>query len=155
MDQILTGQFIARKRKEKNLTQAELAERLGVSNKTVSKWETGKCMPDYSVAPALCRELGVTLSELMDGESAEPGSIRTYDDEQILELMRRTDALEKQKNVLYGVLLIVMGIALGTVSRVTGGSNVQDFISGVLLGISVGVMLTGIFCVGKSLAGRK
>lgn len=112
-------------------------------------------MPDYSVAPALCRELSVTLSELMDGESAEPGSIRTYDDGQILELMRRTEELEKQKNVLYGVLLIVMGIALGAVSRVTGGSNVRDFISGVLLGISVGVMLAGIFCVGKSLSGKK
>lgn len=112
-------------------------------------------MPDYSVAPALCRELGVTLSELMDGESAEPGSIRTYDDGQILELMRRTEELEKQKNALYGVLLIVMGIALGAVSRVTGGSNVRDFISGVLLGISVGVMLAGIFCMGKSLSGKK
>ena len=49
MNQQATGKFIAQKRKEKSLTQEQLAEKLGVSNKTVSKWETGKCMPDYSV----------------------------------------------------------------------------------------------------------
>lgn len=60
MDQILIGSYIAQKRKEKNMTQAKLAERLGVSNKTVSKWETGKCIPDYSVIEPLCSELGLT-----------------------------------------------------------------------------------------------
>lgn len=49
MNQIAIGKFITKKRKEQNLTQEQLANRLGVSNKTVSKWETGKCMPDYSV----------------------------------------------------------------------------------------------------------
>ncbi|MGM9626262.1 MAG: helix-turn-helix domain-containing protein, partial [Eubacteriales bacterium] len=49
MNQLIIGKFIARKRKEKNLTQEQLAEKLGVSNKTVSKWECGKCMPDYSI----------------------------------------------------------------------------------------------------------
>ena len=55
MNQYRSGQLIAQKRKEKNMTQAELAERIGVSNKSVSKWETGKCMPDYSVVEPLCR----------------------------------------------------------------------------------------------------
>ena len=49
MNQITTGKFIAQKRKEKNLTQEQLAEKIGVSNKTISKWETGKCMPDYCI----------------------------------------------------------------------------------------------------------
>ena len=49
MNQLLVGKFITQKRKEKNLTQEQLAEKIGVSNKTISKWETGKCMPDYSV----------------------------------------------------------------------------------------------------------
>lgn len=56
MNQLVTGKFISLKRKEKNLTQAQLAEKLGVSNKTVSKWETGKCMPDYSIVKCLCEE---------------------------------------------------------------------------------------------------
>lgn len=76
MDQITTGKFIARKRKEQNLTQEQLAERLGVSNKTIFKWETGKCMPDYAVVKSLCEELKVSVSELMDGEEAEDKSVR-------------------------------------------------------------------------------
>lgn len=71
MNQLITGQYIARKRKEKNMTQAQLAEKLGVSNKAVSKWETGKCMPDYSVVEALCGELEITVAELMDGETPQ------------------------------------------------------------------------------------
>ena len=68
MSQLTIGKFIAQKRKEKNLTQEQLAEILGVSNKTVSKWECGKCMPDYNVVQSLCDELGITIAELMDAE---------------------------------------------------------------------------------------
>ena len=100
MNQLVTGKFIALKRKQKNLTQEQLAEKLGVSNKTISKWETGKCMPDYSIVKSLCEELEVTVAELMDGEISEENSVRTYDDEQILDLLRRTQELEKQKNML-------------------------------------------------------
>ena len=95
MNQLVTGTFIALKRKQKNLTQEQLAEKLGVSNKTISKWETGKCMPDYSIVKSLCEELEVTVAELMDGEISEEKSVRTYDDEQIIDLLRRTQELEK------------------------------------------------------------
>ena len=151
MDQLLTGKFISQKRKEKNLTQEQLAEKLGVSNKTVSKWETGKCMPDYSVIKALCAELEITVAELMDGESAGEKSVRTYDDEQIMDLLRRTQELEKQKNIVSGVLLIVMGIALQALSHTIGGSNVKDFFSGLLLGLSIAEMLVGIFVVSRGM----
>lgn len=125
------------KRKEKNLTQEQLAERLNISNKTVSKWETGKCMPDYGIIKSLCEILGVTVSELMDGEE-EKESIRVYDEEQILELLRRTQELARQKNTLYGMLLIVMGIALLAISQTFGGSDVKDFLAGVLFGVPGG-----------------
>ena len=49
MNQLVIGKYISLKRKQKNMTQEQLAEKLGVSNKTISKWETGKCMPDYSI----------------------------------------------------------------------------------------------------------
>ena len=88
MNQIEIGIFIAKKRKENNMTQANLAEKLGVTNKTISKWENGKCTPDYNVVQSLCDELGITIAELMDAEENEPDSIRTYDDQQILELLR-------------------------------------------------------------------
>ena len=71
MDQYSIGNFIQKKRREKNLTQEQLAERLGVSNKTVSKWENGRCLPDYSVIELLCQELGVTVSELLNGKENE------------------------------------------------------------------------------------
>ena len=154
MNQLVTGKFIALKRKQKNLTQEQLAEKLGVSNKTISKWKTGKCMPDYSIVKSLCEELEVTVAELMDGEISEENSVRTYDDEQILDLLRRTQELEKQKNMLYGIMLIVMGIAVQALSYAIGGSDFKDFISGLLLGLSIGEMLVGVYVVGKSLAGR-
>lgn len=151
MNQIAIGQFITKKRREQNLTQEQLAERLGVSNKTISKWETGKCMPDYSVVRNLCEELEITVAELMDGKNAEEKSVRAYDDEQIVDLLRRTQELEKQKNLLYGILLIVMGIAIQAVSYTFGGSNVKDFFSGLLLGISIAEMLVGVYVVGRSM----
>lgn len=149
MNQITIGRFIAKKRKELNLTQEQLAERLGVSNKTISKWETGKCMPDYSVIKNLCEELNISVSELMDGEEADEKSVRVYDDEQILDLLRRTQELEKQKEIMTGVILIVMGIALQALSHTFGGSDVKDFFSGLLLGLSVAEMLAGIYVIAK------
>ena len=92
MNQQNIGKFISQKRKEKNLTQEQLAEKLAVSNKTVSKWETGKCMPDYSIIEMLCKELGITMTELMDGEEHEK-SIRVYDEEQILDFLQKTQNL--------------------------------------------------------------
>lgn len=150
MDQITTGKFIAQKRKEQNLTQEQLAEKIGVSNKTVSKWETGKCMPDYTVVKKLCEELKVTVSELMDGEENDKKSVRVYDEEEILDLLRRTQELEKQNAMLTGVILIVMGIAFQALSHTLGGSNIKDFFSGILMGLSIGEMLAGVYVVAKS-----
>ena len=149
MNQTAIGGYIARKRKEQNLTQEQLAQQLGVSNKTISKWENGKCMPDYSIIQTLCDALGVTLPELMDGEDAADSSVRVYDDAQILDLLRRTQELERQKGILYGLVLIVLGIACGAISKTTGGTDVQDFVSGVLMGLSVAEILAGIGIIGK------
>ena len=151
MNQSTIGSYIAQKRRAKNLTQEQLAEKLGVSNKTISKWENGKCMPDYSIIQKLCDALGVTLPELMDGEDAADSSVRVYDDAQILDLLRRTQELERQKGVLYGLVLVVLGIASGAMSKTTGGTDVQDFVSGVLMGLSVAEILAGIGIIGKRL----
>ena len=120
-----------------------------MSNQTISKWENGKCMPDYSIIQTLCDALGVTLPELMDGEDAADSSVRVYDDAQILDLLRRTQELERQNGILYGLVLIVLGIACGAISKTTGGTDVQDFVSGVLMGLSVAEILAGIGIIGK------
>lgn len=72
MEQQNIGKFICAKRKEKNLTQEQLAEKLGVSNKTISKWENGKCMPDYAVVELLCEVLEITIAELLAGKENVP-----------------------------------------------------------------------------------
>lgn len=148
------GKLLQKKRKEQNLTQEQLAERLGVSNKTISKWETGKCMPDYAVVKSLCEELKVSVSELMDGEEADDKSVRVYDDEQILDLLRRTQELEKQKGMMTGVILIVMGIAFQALSHTLGGSDVKDFFSGLLMGLSVAEMVLGVYITAKGASGK-
>ena len=150
MNQLTIGKFIAQKRKEKNLTQEQLAETLGVSNKTVSKWECGKCMPDYSIVKPLCQELGITVSALMDGEVKSDSSIGVFDEEQILDMLERIQQLEKQRMSILGILLIVMGIALLVFSQLLGGTNFRDFLSGLMAGISVGEMLVGVFIIGRS-----
>ena len=149
MNQITIGKYISQKRHELNLTQEELAEKLGVSNKTISKWENGKCMPDYSIIQNLCDALHTTLAELMDGEDAD-SSVRVYDDNQILDLLRRTQELEKQRRVQSGFILIILGIASNAMASTIGGSNVKDFLSGLLLGLSIIEMIAGMVVVLKN-----
>ena len=155
MNQTAIGSYIARKRREQNLTQEQLSEQLGVSNKTISKWENGKSMPDYSIIQKLCQALHVTLPELMDGEDAAENSVRVYDDAQILDLLCRTQELERQKNILYGVALITLGIACSAMSGTVGGSDVRDFVSGILMGLSIVEILVGIWIIGKKLLNQK
>ncbi len=126
-----------------------------MSNKTISKWENGKCMPDYSIIEQVCRELSVTLPELMDGEDAAESSMRVYDDEQILDLLRRTQDLGRQKNILYGIILMVLGLACSAMSATASGSEVQGFVSGLLMGLSAAEILAGIVIVGKSILKRQ
>ncbi len=151
MNQKIIGCYITQKRRSQNLTQDQLAEKLGVSNKTISKWENGKCMPDYSIIQKLCEVLRVTLPELMDGEDAADSSVRVYDDAQILDLLRRTQELERQKGILYGLVLVILGIASSAMSGTVGGTDVRDFISGILVGLSVMEILAGIVVAGKQL----
>lgn len=150
MNQKQIGKFIAQKRKEKNLTQIQLAEILGVSNKTVSKWENGNCMPDYSVIKPLCKELGITVSELLDGEEKE-NTPENAEDMRILFLLRRVHGLEKQNKLIYGFLVVVLGVTFLVLSRLLGGTNFTDFFSGVFLGLSIGLVLMGIYTIGKNL----
>ena len=147
----MLGENIKTYRQKKGYTQEEVANRLHVTRQTISKWENGKCMPDYSIIEPLCDALHVTLPELMDGEDAAEDSMRVYDDEQILDLLRRTQELERQRDVLCGFVLIVLGIASGAMSKTTSGTDVQDFFSGILMGLSVVEILAGLCVAGKAL----
>ena len=99
MDKQNIGAFIAQKRKEHNLTQEQLAEMLGVSNKTVSKWETGKNMPDYSVVEQLCKILDISVSELLSGKEKDSDESSFANNEELALLKYKVEQLEKRKEV--------------------------------------------------------
>lgn len=98
MDQQNIGSFIAAKRREQNLTQKQLAEKIGVSDKTVSKWETGKTMPDYSIIELLCETLHISVSELIAGKEKEPQAGCSSCGEEVALLSYKIEQLEKQKS---------------------------------------------------------
>lgn len=150
MNQKEIGRYIAQKRKEKNLTQSQLAEKINVSNKTISKWENGVCMPDYSVIESLCHELEITLPQLIDGKD-RVSSPPKADDDRIMFLLKRVQELDNQNKLIFSFLIIIMGIALLAFSHLLGGSGLKDFLSGVLTGFSIVLSLTGIFTIGNNL----
>ena len=89
MDLNKTGSFIAELRKQKKLTQVQLAQKLNVSEKTISKWECGKGFPDTSIMLPLCKELGVTANELLSGKVLKESDYKQKAEENIIELTRQ------------------------------------------------------------------
>ena len=141
MNQKQIGRYIAEKRRIKNLTQAQLAEQLGISDKTVSKWECGRSMPDYALIQPLCESLDISVSELIEGKEA------SLHKRQLMELLRRTQELERQNGILHGVIMLIFGIALQALAPHFVGSPMQDLLSGIILGLSVGILLLGIYLI--------
>lgn len=111
MNQEKIGQFIASMRKEKGLTQAQLAEKLSVSNRTVSRWETGKNMPDYSILEPLTNELGITVNELIHGERIIKEEIIREYDHNLVNVLKEYRRLKRAKNIILCLLLVFAGIA--------------------------------------------
>lgn len=97
MDQQKIGSFIADVRKEKGLTQSELAERIGVTNKTVSRWETGKYMPDLATIPTLCKELNISVNEFISGEHLNDIAFKDEADNNIISILKDKELLLRQK----------------------------------------------------------
>lgn len=143
MNQIVIGQFIALKRKEKNLTQGQLAEMLNISNKTISKWETGKSMPDYSLINPLCEALDVTVSELLEGQA----SYNSMNEKQLIDLVRKIQQLEDQKIMFYGIIMSTMAVSMQALAH-TAGSQI---LSGCMLFLSIVETLLGLGMILKYL----
>lgn len=90
MDQEKIGKLIAKCRKEKNMTQVELADKLGVTDKAVSKWETGRCLPDVSLYKDLCSILGITLNEFFVGEKIEEEKFKEQADKNLFDALENS-----------------------------------------------------------------
>ena len=88
MDQIKIGKFISIKRKEKNLTQQELAEKLNITDRAISKWENGFCLPDVGTMPKLCEILGITINDLFSGEIVDMRDNEKKWEENLLDMVK-------------------------------------------------------------------
>ena len=110
MNQEKIGKFIAECRKNKKMTQAELAEKLNITDRAISKWETGKGMPDTSIMLDLCNELGITVNELLSGEVIEMNNYEKKTEELLLEMAKREE--EQNKRLLLAMYIILITSAI-------------------------------------------
>lgn len=96
MEQVKIGKFIASKRKEQGLTQLQLAEKLGITDRAVSKWETGKSLPDASLMPELCKLLKITINDLLCGEVVSVENYNEKAEKALLEMVKKEETQNKK-----------------------------------------------------------
>ncbi len=109
MDQVKIGKFIARLRKGKNITQQQLGDKIGVSFKTISKWENGRGMPELSLLKPLSDELGVTIDELLNGEEIKSEDYINKSEENMLNIIEYSEEQKEKKNKQIGVIILIVG----------------------------------------------
>ena len=114
MNQEKIGKFIVECRKEKNLTQEQLAEKLGVSAKSVSRWENGKTMPDYTIIEDLTKVLGFSMNEFFYGERISEDELEKVSEENLRRMFRDRygEAINKKFVVLSGIIGGLLGILI-------------------------------------------
>lgn len=150
MNQEKIGKFIALMRKEQNLTQRQLAEMLGITDKSVSKWETGRSMPDNALLLELCSILKISVNELLSGERLTQEEYDGYAEKNILYLMEKQEKQKKtNKWTALGVVILLV-VLLSVIILSVGVYNIPWFfdLQSLLLivGISICVLLiTGMF----------
>lgn len=111
MNQEKIGRFIKNKRKEQNITQAELAEKLNVSDRAISKWENGNCMPDSGIIPLLCKILNITINDLFSGEVVDMMDNEKRLEKNLLEMVKLKEQKDKHLlslEIFIGVLVSII-----------------------------------------------
>lgn len=115
MDQTKIGRFIAEKRKAKHLTQSQLADKLGVTDKSVSKWERGICLPNVSLYQELCDELGITLNEFFAGEEITRDDLEQRAEANILSVAQdSTNKQNRLQKIILALVIVSLLLASGT-----------------------------------------
>lgn len=141
MDQVLLGQFIAQRRKARKLTQAQLAELLGITDRAVSKWETGRSLPDASIMLALCDILEITVNDLLHGEVVDMAEYNHKSEEMLVELTKQK--VEADRRMLS--LEIMLGfLALGVMLALVFMAALMDMAAWLRVLLIVVGMVTGI-----------
>lgn len=130
MNQEKIGKFIKEKRKEKGFTQEELGEKLGVSEKTVGNWENGRNMPDVSLFEPLCKELDISVNELIRGEKISDNEIKSKTEENIIDTFKYTNSIKEKENKKRYIIMMTAFFLLSIVFTIIDGSReLLSFIS--------------------------
>ena len=109
MDQVKIGKFIAERRKSVNLTQAQLAEKLNITDRAVSKWETGRAMPDTALMLDLCGVLKITVNDLLNGEEISMENNEKKNEQLLLEMAQE---LEKKNKTIWTTMWVIMIVSI-------------------------------------------
>lgn len=112
MNQEKIGRFIAECRKEKKLTQLQLAEKLNISNRAISKWENGKCCPDVSIMMELCDILGISVNELLSGERIKMENYQEKAEQNLVELQKQKEKAKKARKILERLWVVIAAVLL-------------------------------------------
>ena len=111
MDQIKIGKFIAECRKKNNLTQMQLAEKLDITDRAISKWENGKAMPDSSIMLDLCNELKISVNELLSGEVIKMETYNKKLEQNLIDMVKQKEQSDKK--------MLRLEIVVGYISSIT------------------------------------
>lgn len=143
MDQIKIGGFIAEERKRKGYTQKILSEKLGISDKTISKWERGNGFPEVSLLIPLCSELDITVNELLSGERVSEEQYRKKAEENMVNLVK--EAQENKKKIILSVMVGILTIlAAVPLFMVAGMFDMRTGVRITFIVIGIVVMIIGI-----------
>ena len=143
MNQEKIGKFIAECRKNKKLTQQDLAEKLNVSDRTIGNWENGRNMPDLSLFKPLCDELDITINELLSGEKIKKEVYQEKFEENIINTIDYSSKKIKEKSKIISIILIVLGIlitiiSIGIFPSESSWGSVYSILGGIISVIGVG-----------------
>ena len=109
MDQIKIGKFIAECRKKNNLTQMQLAEKLNITDRAISKWENGKGMPDSSIMIDLCNELKISVNELLSGEMISTENKNEKQEQLLFDMAKE---IEQKNKTIWTSMWVIMGVSM-------------------------------------------
>ena len=143
MDQLKIGKFIAEMRKEQSYTQRQLADILGISDKTISKWETGNGLPEVSLMMPLCNALKINVNELLSGECLTASEYKEKAEENMMNLMKEKE--ESKRKIILSVIVCALTILSGvTMFVLSGALEIELWLRILLLLIGTIVVIGGI-----------
>ena len=144
MDQIKIGKFIQEKRKEKGLTQSDLAEKLNITDRAISKWENGICLPDAGTMPLLCEILGVSINDLFSGEKVDMKNNEKKLEENLLEMTKLKEQKDKELLTMEIVIGVLSSLVLFVLVFVASFVDMPDYVRIILIVTSIIPFAIGI-----------